>query len=225
MSNSLVDPERIRVIGWDLDQTLYPKSRDIDTAIRSGLYVAVAEKQGIGLEEAKDLFDQLYLHHGKGEAVFAVLGFKDAGETYQQILENADLTDFLHQDPQTIDTLTRIKQVYKQDLITGSPSQTAQKRLAKLGIDMDVFGVKIYGDSVSAGIQLHKVGGAAFRFWASQYPEFEPHQFLYVGDRPESDLFPAIELGFQSVIIYPKPNIDTEVVTIGHPSEIMRLLA
>ena len=216
--------DRVRVIGWDLDQTLYPKSHLIDNAIRLGLYEVVAKTRNISIGDAKTLFDKKYSAHGKGEAVFIELGIPDAENLYQYLIESADLSRFLKPDDATNATLKTLRQRFQQDLITGSPKQCALSRLSSLGIKPNLFEHMIFGDSVQGDTKLHKVGGDAFKFWLQQYPELQPEQFVYVGDRITSDYLPARDLGIQTVLIYQKEPPSTDAPTIAHPSDILYLL-
>jgi FMN phosphatase YigB (HAD superfamily) len=50
----------IKIIGFDLDQTLYPKSPEIDEAIQMYIYDQIAKKLKISSENAKEKFDNLY---------------------------------------------------------------------------------------------------------------------------------------------------------------------
>ena len=51
--------QNIKVIGFDLDQTLYPKSPEIDEAIQIYLYQKIAEHLGISIEVAENKFKEI----------------------------------------------------------------------------------------------------------------------------------------------------------------------
>lgn len=201
---------QIKIIGFDLDQTLYPKSPEIDREIQSYLYEKISEMRKVTLPEAKKLFDDLY-QDGKGlsgSQTMAKLGFPQvqAGEMVQTALENADIAKFLVPDPRIINLLKNLKNKYRHiDLITGSGKGNTQKKLDKLGIPLETFSNVITADGAS------KSDLSAFNLWLSFHPNYKPENFLYIGDRASSDHEKPKIVGVKSILVNIRkkdPNVD-----------------
>lgn len=190
----------IRIIGFDLDQTLYEKSVGIDEKIQEYLNVRIAERLGVSESEAREQFRALY-QNGQGlsgSRTLMALGFEkdEAGNIVQEALERADIDEFLVPNPKTVAFLRRCaKRFDAVDLITGSPREIAKRKLEKLRIPIEIFGECITGDDAS------KSDGAAYRRWLGAYPDRVADDFLYVGDRPSSDYEAPKLLGIRSVLV------------------------
>lgn len=186
-----------KVIGFDLDQTLYPKSPEIDKAIQGYIYERIAQHKTCSVEEARKLFSDLY-QEGRGQSgsqTLVTLGIPRAKEIIQEALENADIAQFLAPDPKTQMLLHKLRQKFKAlDLITGSFEHVAFIKLTKIGIRRDLFTKIITGE-------IAKSDGSAFRAWLELYPSLEPHNFLYIGDREKSDYYIPKKLGIETVLV------------------------
>lgn len=191
------DYSQIKVIGFDLDQTLYPKSPKIDEAIQSYIYEKIASHKGCNLDHARKLFTDLY-QGGKGltgSQTLTALDIPNPKEIVQEALENADIAEFLVPDSEVLELLTLIKNHYQHmDLITGSILAIAKNKLAKLAIPITIF------DQVITG-EIAKSDGSAYREWLKRYPDLKPEQFLYIGDREKSDYCVPQELGMPSILV------------------------
>lgn len=191
------DYSDIRVIGFDLDQTLYPKSPKIDEAIQAYIYIKIAEHKRCSPAEAKKLFTDLY-QNGKGmtgSQTLAYLGIPNPKEIVQEALEQADIAEFLTPDPNVLDLLTRLKQRYQHiDLLTGSVLSIASHKLAKLEIPTGTFHQIITGE-------IAKSDGSAYREWLKRYPALAAKHFLYIGDREKSDYWVPKELGIKAILV------------------------
>jgi FMN phosphatase YigB (HAD superfamily) len=199
------DFSQIKVIGFDLDQTLYPKSPKIDEAIQSYIYEKIANHKSCSLAEARKLFTDLY-QGGKGltgSQTLVALEIPNPKEIVQEALENADIAEFLVPDAEVLALLTLIKKHYQHlDLITGSILAIAKNKLAKLAIPITIF------DQVITG-EIAKSDGSAYVEWLRRYPHLEPKQFLYIGDREKSDYWVPKELGINAILVNIKtPSLD-----------------
>ena len=174
----------IRVIGFDLDQTLYEKSPHIDQEIQTYIYYKIADHRQCSLKEAEKLFDELY-KDGKGlsgRRTLIELGVPNAADIVQDALENADIARYLTPNEVTINLLKQLRDAYDHiDLITGSNNELALKKLSALAIPHPIFSHILSGDTIS------KSDGKAYQHWLSLYPDYPPQAFLYIGDRPTSD--------------------------------------
>ena len=201
--------EKIKVIGFDLDQTLYEKSPEIDRAIQGYLFKKIAQFRNCSLEEAEKLFKELYKDGAglSGTQSMKALGLENASEITQEALENAEIDKFLIPNRETIGLLGRIKEKYKNlDLLTGSGEAIAEKKLKKLEIDRSLFGFCVFdGDA-------KKSDGTAYELWLKHYEKegFQPENFLYIGDRPKSDYFVPSPIGIAVVLVNVSKN-DPEI--------------
>lgn len=187
----------IKVIGFDLDQTLYPKSPEIDEAIERYIYEKIARHKLCSIGQARKMFKDLY-QDGKGlsgSKTLMSLGVPNGSEIVQEALENADIDKFLVPDEITIEFLNVIKKRYQNvDLITGSGMSMVILKLKKLAIDKSIFN-HILDTTIS------KSDGSAYRAWINLYPSYRPIEFLYIGDRVSSDHLIPKELGIQTILV------------------------
>ncbi len=187
----------IRIIGFDLDQTLYPKSPEIDEAIQSYLYQKIAAAKKWSIEEAEKQFKKLY-RQGKGLSggkTLQALGIPNGGDVVQEALERADIAEFLKPNRATSDLLRQLKERYQAiDIITGANRKNTAYKLECLGIPENLFSHIITADDAS------KSDGSAYRQWLFLYPNNNPSSFLYVGDRVSSDHYIPSSLGIRTIL-------------------------
>ncbi|MEK7614093.1 MAG: HAD family hydrolase [Patescibacteria group bacterium] len=197
---------KIKVIGFDLDQTLYPKSKDVDEAIQQYIYQKIAYHKNISITEAKKLFTDLY-QGGRGlsgSKTLMALGITGGKEIVQEALERANIASFLVTNLETISLLEKLKEKYKNlDILTGSNDSNTFKKLESLGIDKKIFNHIITADNAA------KSDGSAYKIWLSYY-SFPPENFLYIGDRIMSDYEAPKKLGIKSILV----NIEGKDVSV-----------
>ena len=198
---------KIKVIGFDLDQTLYPKSSEIDEAIQVYIYQKIDQYKKCGLKKAEELFKGLY-QEGRGlsgSKTLIQLGIPNAKDIVQEALENANIERFLKPNQKTINLLKNLKEKYYHlDLITGSNINIVLDKLAKLEIPKDIFLHIIANAS--------KSDGQAYKIWLSYYKNFKAEEFLYIGDRISDHLVPKA-IGIQTILV----NIAKKDKTIDCP--------
>lgn len=192
--------KKIKIIGFDLDQTLYPKSPEIDIAIQKYIYEKISKKDNIDVETAKKRFDELY-RGGKGisgSKTLIALGFDTdiAKNIVQEALENADIEKYLKPNKEILILLNKLKEKYKSiDILTGSNKNNAFIKLKKLEIPVETFNNILTSDDGSkSDLSLYKI-------WLDLYPNNKPEEFLYIGDRVSSDYEKPKELGIQSILV------------------------
>lgn len=204
----------IRVVGIDLDQTLYPKSPEIDRAIQEYILLKIQEHTGQTHEEAERAFTALY-KGGRGlggTQTLRALGIPDASEVIQEALERAPIAEFLKPNRAVHELLRSIKSRYKNfDLITSSNVSNTSKKLECLGIEKNIFSHIIDGNQAS------KSDGSAYRLWLSYYKNRVPGEFLYIGDRPSSDFEAPKKLGIKTILVN-RAKIEEEYDCLQLPS-------
>lgn len=198
----------IKVIGFDLDQTLYPKSPEIDAAIQKYIYEKISQRLNINLDSAKNKFTELY-RGGRGlgsRHTLVTLGFakEEAGDIVQGALEKADIAKFLHPNPKLTSLLSQLSRKYTLDIITGSNQKNTLQKLLHLEVSTKIFSHVITAD------ESPKSDGTAYKLWLSQYPKHDLGEFLYIGDRPKTDYEIPKILGIKSILVNIKeadPNV------------------
>lgn len=212
----------IRVVGFDLDQTLYPKSPLVDEKIQSYLYRKISEHTDVSLAEGERLFKERYRDGAgmSGRVTLEDLGLPNASDLVQEALENADLASVLVPDPETNLFLTELRSAYEgMDLITGSNLEQTRKKLAALGLGIETF------SHVLTENDARKTTGDSYRLWLSLYPHLEPHQFLYVGDRARSDHEVPAALGIRTCLVYvPSPDATVTALQLASLRDLRAVL-
>lgn len=189
----------IKVIGFDLDQTLYPKSPDIDTAIHKYIYQKIAEVKKCTEEEAQKLFSDLYKGGSglSGRKTLVALEIPNAADIIQEALERADIAATLKPNKHVVTILERLKKQYNTlDLITGADWNDTIKKIAALSIPENIFAHIITAEVAS------KSDGSAYRYWMNLYENLNPETFLYVGDRPSIDHEIPCALGIKTMLVW-----------------------
>ena len=208
----MVTLHNIRVIGFDLDQTLYPKSPLVDEKIQEYLYQKIAERRGIDRVHAEQLFKERYRGGSglSGRETLEDLGLPDAAELVQEALERADIASLLAPDADTNTLLSDIRSKYESmDLITGSGDAETEKKLKALELGLSTFTHVITADRST------KSSGDSYRLWLSFYPHFAPEQFLYIGDRLRTDHEIPSALGIRTALVYVnEPSADISALQV-----------
>lgn len=187
----------VRVIGFDLDQTLYPKSPAVDEAIQRYILEKIAAERKCTLAQASALFQDFYRGGSglSGSQTLRALGVPNGKEIVQEALEQANIADTLSPDGGVIELLSALKTRYEGlDLITGSNAVNTEKKLRALAIPRALFAHCITADDAS------KSDGSSYHRWMSYY-HLRPEQFLYIGDRVMSDCEIPRRLGINSILV------------------------
>jgi len=189
------DFTNIKIIGFDLDQTLYPKSLEIDRAIQKHIKNEISKFKGISFKDASNIFDKDYPSLS-ARKILMKLGFKEfrAIEITQEALETDEIEKYLNPNEMIISFLKELKSKYILGLITGSSENVSTNKLNKLKISKKIFDFLCFGD-------VSKRDGSAYKKWIEHYPNFKPENFLYVGDRKETDVFIPMDLGIKAVLV------------------------
>jgi len=200
----------VKIIGFDLDGTLYPPSKEIDRVIQKHIANRAGAILGMTAEEAYGQFKRFYQNGAvSGSTALEAMGIPRKHDLVQEALENADVAKVLNPAPTVASLLKRLSQKYTLDLITGSSTAQAIKKLGAL--DLSIFFSNIIGaDSGS------KSSGEAFTIWKGLYPNIQNEQFLYIGDRISTDYEPIKDAGMRSILVYVE-EINPEVDALQLP--------
>jgi len=217
----MLENPRIEVIGFDLDNTLYSSTPEIQSRIRGGIYHRLSEEFGISFYEAKELFEENYRgsfpwsYSGSRTVEEIARRFKkqlDGSDIIQQSAGQADILCLLEPDPAVQDMLTRLGEKRELDLITSSKYHLALDKLKRIGIPFSLF-----RNIISTEFHGSKSDGTVYKFWLS-LREIPPNQVLYVGDNPKQDIEIPRRLGIRTCYLGEK-----EVETDFKISKILEL--
>jgi putative hydrolase of the HAD superfamily len=190
---------KVKSIGFDLDQTLYPRNYRIDNIINKNFAMKIFEKKPElnDLKEAILFSEREYKRVGSRTQVLKNMGYKDAPEIMQSFLESPEILKILKKDFKIVALLEKIKDKYGTFLITASPKELAIQKLRKIGINPELFDISVFGDTLYAG---KKSDGSIFRYFLNK-SSYLPEQHVYIGDSLKADIIPAKSLGMKTIAI------------------------
>lgn len=194
--------KEIRLIAWDLDGTLYPFDAVLNKKIEDEKTAVVATELGLSKAAAAATLDELYQRLKSNTKALNTLGIE--GETFfLELWERLDLTPYIHPNPELATRLQEIANAgdVSQVILTNSNTQaTVKKKLDLIGISVEVFSA-IY---TSVEIGFVKPDRRAFEF-VLQQQALQSNEVVYIGDREETDIKPAHEVGMRTVLVSNQP--------------------
>ncbi len=188
--------KNLSLIIWDLDGTLYPITTELRQKISRNVNNLIAEAGNINLDQAQALHQDLYsrLHSNTKTLIAAGVDRETAmgGSWYtsaqlEAVQSNLELIKSIRQ-------LDSVKHIIN----TNSPQRQAEKKLQKLGFHLSDFETVI-GNPDTIGKQKPDLAPYKYILNLFQVPEEE---YLVVGDRYETDLAPAKQLGMHTAVVY-----------------------
>ncbi len=210
--------DEIKVIGFDLDNTLYVSTEEIQKRIRPMVYKRISEEFNIPYERALRLFEKFYSEHLSGSETIKCIEKvlrHSVGERniIQQVVEQADFLDLIKEDSELRNMLVRLKSSRSIDLITASYPLSAIKKLERIGIQ-DLFRhILTHEDG-------RKQSGELYKKWIT-LTELPPSNLLYVGDNKRKDIDVPKSLGIQTCILGSYDNADFQINNILELEELL----
>ncbi len=189
----------IKLVGFDLDSTLYQNNPKIDERISLEIAKKVLEYKPelLNLGNAKRLCDNLYAEVGSRTQSLRNLSFPNAGEMINECISRADITDLIKPDDKIAKLLDKIHENYKTFLITSAITNQAIPRLKKLGIEEKVFDYAIFGDSA---LPNKKLDGSIFSYFLNM-SGYSAQEHVYIGDNLKTDILPPRSLGMKTIAV------------------------
>ncbi|MDP2946493.1 MAG: HAD hydrolase-like protein [Nanoarchaeota archaeon] len=202
----------IKVIGFDLDGTLYENDERIQKRVRKKIYEKVSEICGIPIEKSRKLFEKFYTETSRGSAAIAkITDFygRKIGErdVVQEALEEADTSDLITKNYRLVDMLDRISKSRSIDLLTSSTEINANRKLELLGIFHNAFEYVLTSEDGS------KSNGEKYQKWM-RLRNLWPTEHLYVGDNKKQDIDVPKSLGIRTCFIGKYSNVDFQIGNI-----------
>ncbi|PIN75020.1 hypothetical protein COV18_04650 [Candidatus Woesearchaeota archaeon CG10_big_fil_rev_8_21_14_0_10_37_12] len=211
----------IKAIGFDLDYTLYPQSKDIQEKVADEVAKHLAGAQNLPFDEARKKYEETYAKLKSGKGTLLALGVENAREVMQNCLESAERVDFIEQNAELVKLIEQLKEkVGCVFLITGSRKHLAIPILEKIGLTESHFDHAIYGPDTE-GDHLIKFNGTAFAE-IERLTGLKPEELCYVGDNPKMDIHPAHARGWKTILVNDKDDKATVCIQdILHIKELI----
>lgn len=200
----MINKNDIKVIGLDLDDTLYPATSEIKTRVREKIYEKLASGLAVPVPLARELFETNYCGNfpwkGSGRRTIEEISRQqgvviNGSELVQQAIEEADILDLIRPNPGLVEFLATISQKQELDLITGSTYRSCFDKLERLGISSYLF-KKILAEKKFG----KKSDGSVYKYWLS-LSSYHSGQHLYVGDNINQDIVVPNGLGIRTCFV------------------------
>jgi len=209
---------KVKSIGFDLDNTLYPNNPEIDNRIRNKIaeYIFLQKPELGNIENARGFYNERYSEVASGVKILEEIGLKDAKRIMFNCL-NRDVLDLISEDYKLVSIIKKINQNYNIFLITAGPKNSSIGKLKKIGINISIFSKCLFGEDLSSS----KSDGHPFADFLKD-SKFLPNEHIYVGDSRLSDIIPAKKAGMKTIAV---GNIILEAdISIDKIYDIERLL-
>ena len=216
-----LDLKNIKVVGFDLDGTLYPGTSEINGRVRDKISEYIFEKKPEleSLLNARAYFEERYQELESGLKILKEIGYKDTSEIINACLAQADVLDLIEENKYLEGRLKEIRNKYEElYLLTRSNEDLSLKKLERIGINPNIFSYKLYQDTPNVG---SKSSGEAFDY-VLNLSEFPASQHAYVGDREKSDILPAKQKGIYTIAVQKRiKSADNYISTINEIGDIL----
>jgi HAD superfamily hydrolase (TIGR01549 family) len=186
---------KLEVIAWDLDGTLYPTTPALNQHIEQQLVVAIARQLNSSLDAAATTYAYWKKQLHSSTKVLNQLGL-NGNQFFIDLWAQLPLEDYLEQNPVLNQLLLDTTQC-RHILHTNSNTlASVRRKLACLSLDETLFSKII--TLPWQGYQ--KPDRPVFELLLTEAAVPADH-VLYVGDRIEVDLLPAHQLGMRTALI------------------------
>lgn len=207
--------KNIKVIGWDADLTLFKDSKEARKYFKGGAYKRIAKRYNVSLKKAKEIYTETYKKAKSNTKTFIELDI--GGERgIQELLSNMDYNKFLRKDGKLIRMFNGLKG-YTHIIISNNTKIGVNNILNALCVPKETFEAIITSEDVKNPKphtepleKMLELTGA------------KPEDCVYIGDRDETDIIPAKQLGMKTILVWGK----SEIADISLPSvyEVVKVL-
>ena len=192
----------IAAVCFDLDQTLYRDTPEIQHAVRNELYAVVSRHSGLSIDEARVAFQEHFQGLGSTSKTLAKFGVPSPREAVRDCLDRANVARFLEKDEHLYQLLCKIKQ--RSDtpllyLITDSRQLTARRKLDALGIT-PAFDKLFCWDTQEANKSNRNIFGHI-----QGDLQRAPEDLVMVGNSPQDDIYFPSRLGWKTIHLSSPP--------------------
>jgi len=209
--------DKIKVLVWDLDGTLYQEVPQMKKEIHNNVLKAIAKNQSVSLLKAEELFKEAYLQLHSSTRTLLHFGVNRdyvlSGDWYNQ----AQLK-YLQKDPRLVKVFEKLAHL-KHIINTNSERSVALKKLKILDLDLSIFD-KIFTSTEMRG----KVKPDPYSFQlVLQFTKLESSYHLFIGDSLGKEIIPAKELGMKTCLLWDQSEVaDLSLPTVYDMVELFQ---
>lgn len=187
----------IKMIGFDLDGTLYPNNKEMGRLMNEKQMDLVAAKLKLSRSKAEYEFNKVLRKlksNTKSLNYFGIDGLKFCLDFW----DNANLSKYIKKDNALKNMLFKLKKHVCFSIFSNSNKIShIKKKLSLVGIPSNIF------NPITSSIDIgyNKPDLKAFKSFIKK-TNLKPHQILYVGDRVNVDIVPAKKAGMKACLVY-----------------------
>jgi len=218
--NMIENFSNIKWVGFDVDGTLYPIVPEINERIRNKIAEKILEKKPDlkDISSARNYFDQKYNILHSGSKVLKEVGYENSTEIMDFCQVNADILDLIEPNPILNNIIQKLQIKYKLYILSSSPEKLTLKKLNEVGINPELFSVKVYNDTPGCG---SKSGGEAFDFILSKI-NCTAENSIHIGDNLKKDILPAKQRSMKTIAVGSKiQEADVSILNINQIEEVL----
>lgn len=203
----------IKMIGFDLDGTLYPKHKEIGRLMNKKQMDLVTEKLKLSRKNAEYEFNKVLKKLKSNTKSLDYLGI-DGLKFCLDFWDTTNLSKYIHKDNVLKNMLFKLKKHVRFSIFSNSNKIShIKKKLSLIGIPSNIFNPI----TSSVDIGYNKPDLKAFEGYIKK-TKLKPHQILYVGDRVNVDIIPAKKAGMRACIVYDE-NFESDL-SLQKPHEL-----
>ncbi len=185
----------IKVIGWDMDTTLYKPDPELGRAFFNGCIEEVARVKNLSFDKAKDLFEAERAKKDSTTQALINLGVGNF-RTVWEIQKRIGKVNYLKKDPKLPLLFNKLTK-YRHFIISNSVPEEIETVLSAIGLSASYF---------ERLISVEEAG--------EPKPSLKPFELLlkltglpaevhvYIGDRERVDIEPAKKMGFKTIMVW-----------------------
>src|SRR3989338_1113389 len=210
----------IKYVGFDLDNTLYPKNHNLDHLIRNEIvsYLLKNNHQLKNMEIARKFYDKEYQKIGSWTKILKDGGFSNPKNLMYKFMSNKVILKYIKRDEKIAKILEKLVKKYKLFLITSSPRKIGIKKLENIGINIKHFCYIRFGDDSKA---TSKIDGKVFKNFL-KWSKHSSKNHVYIGDQLRGDILPAKSLGMKTISVGTRiPEADYSVEKIYEIEDLL----
>ena len=184
---------------FDTSDTLY-HSEALEKEIKRAPIIFISEKRNINQTKAESLYNEAKKSQKSKQkpttksGILMSLGFKNSD--WQNFLLSIDPNKHLSPNPNHVEALEKLSNLFKLGIITNINKKFLTKTLASIGLKENLFSILLTSDDVLNP----KPNTEPFKK-AIEILEFPANEIVYVGDNIDKDLEPARKSGMLTVYL------------------------
>lgn len=187
----------IKMIGFDLDGTLYPNNKEIGRLMNKKQMDLVAAKLKLNRKNSEYEFNKVLTKLKSNTKSLDYLGI-DGLKFCLDFWDSTNLSKYIHRDNALKNMLLKLKKHTRLSIFSNSNKIShIKKKLSLIGISPNIFNPIVS----SVDIGRNKPDLKAFKEYIKR-TNLKPYEILYTGDRIEVDIIPAKKAGMKTCFVY-----------------------